>query len=363
MRIALLGTDGLPARYGGFETCVEHLAPILSKLGHEVVVIGSCVGRREKMTEYRGVCVRYINMRANGLSSIIYDGLSLARALRSAEVAVLFGVSGGGWIPFLRLAKRNFKIIVNVDGLDSQRSKWGMLTRRIIAASEFLAVNYADAIVSDNKFIGVRVFSRYRRESKVIAYGNDHVRFLREAESRRIVDALTGWSDRAFCLTIARAEPENMLLEMIEGFRASSAESYVLVSNFQATAYGSRLKELFRKDGRIKLIDAVYDADVLAALRQECSAYLHGHSVGGTNPSLIEMLPYSKPIIAYDCDYNRWSLDNGGAYFLSSNDLAKTLDDPNREQFVPRCSVELQKRYSWVEIAEQYASIMREALA
>jgi glycosyltransferase involved in cell wall biosynthesis len=359
MRIAIIGTDGLPARYGGFETFAEQIAPRFAAAGHEVLVLGSSVGRDREADTTAGVTAINLPMRANGVWSIPFDLWSFIRARRRSDHILLLGVSAGLFVPLMKLLSGRRRIVINVDGLESRRAKWGGFARRYLAWSERVAIASGDAIVCDNEGISELVREAYDCSPVTIAYGNDHVAMPdREVGARTVRDRF-GLKPDDYCLSVARVEPENNILEMVEGFLRSRRRQYAIVGNFGSNAYGRALVERVRNEPRVQLIEAIYDPAVLGALRSCCSIYLHGHSVGGTNPSLVEMLPYRKPIVAFDCVFNRHTLRDSGGYFATAADLGVLLDREVCDGFIPPDEVAGSPAYKWGAIVEMYLRCMR----
>lgn len=358
MRIALIGTDGIPARYGGFETFVEQIVLPLAAQGHEILVVGSSVGRPKSVVNRPHLRVVNLPLRANGGSSILFDLLSFVRVFWWADAVVLLGVSAGIFAPVFRMFTVRSRLVINVDGLESRRQKWRGLRGRFLAFSEACAVRFAKRIVADNKGIADILMQRYGRLSTVIAYGADHVLLPDLPEAERTIWENFKLEPGSFALTIARIEPENHIEFMIEGFLRSSVSRYVIVGNFRNREYGRRLLGLYGDNPRLILLDAIYDPLLLASLRSQCCVYLHGHSVGGTNPSLVEMLPYARPIFAWDCDFNRHTLEQSGSYFLGVESLTKLLDAGNFQQSVPPLSVRNALAYRWEVIGESYSKLI-----
>lgn len=359
MRIALLGTDGIPARYGGFETFVEQIAAPLTVHGHEVLVVGSSVGRTRSEDKKKSLRIVNLPLRANGASSILFDLLSFFRAFWWADAIVLLGVSAGIFTPVFRLFTRRSRLVINVDGLESRRQKWGALRRVFLAFSEACAVRFATRVVADNKGIADILMQRYGRSSTVIAYGADHVLLPDPREAERTIWESFKLESHIYALTIARIEPENHIDLMIEGFLRSGIARYVIVGNFKKSEYGRRLFQLYGEHQRVTLLESVYDPLLLASLRTQCRVYLHGHSVGGTNPSLVEILPYQRPIFAWDCDFNRHTLEQSGSYFNTAASLTDLLDAGNFERSVPPLSVRNASGYRWGVIAESYSKLIQ----
>lgn len=359
LRIAVIGTDGMPARYGGFETCVEQLAPRLARRGHAVQVFGSSVGRATRAADQAGLTHRYLPLRANGLWSVPYDLLNFLLCWRRSDALLVMGVSGGIFMPWLRRLAGRRRIIVNVDGLETRRDKWTGFKRWFLARSEALAVRHAHVVVSDNQAIAEMVQARYGRASTVIAYGCDHVQQLPAAEAQALVGERFGLAPGGYLLTVARIEPENQIAEMLQAFLASPQRLYVVVGNFGGTPLGRELQARYQDEPRIRFIDSLFDPRALAALRACCLLYLHGHSVGGTNPSLVEMLPYGRPLLAFDCSFNRHTLAGECGYFADVPSLMAQLQQPALQAWVPGPQLVQSGRYRWEAIADAYEALCR----
>jgi len=254
---------------------------------------------------------------------------------------------------------RRGRLVVNVDGLESRRAKWSGLKGHFLAWSEAMAVRFAARLVADNDGIAELLQQRYDQPSTVIAYGADHVLEPAPEEAATRIRESLDLMPNVYALTIARVEPENHIGLMISAFLKSGQPRFVLVGNFRHSAYGRALKAQYANEARITLVDSTYDPLLLASLRSLCRVYLHGHSVGGTNPSLVEMLPYARPILAWDCRFNRSTLRESGAYFDSAASLTAKLDAGGFEAMVPPADVRLDQAYRWRAIAEHYCELMR----
>jgi len=360
MKIALIGTDGLPARYGGFETFVEQLAPRLVTEGHIVRIIGSSKGRISGIKpQIHGVEIININLSANGVSSVLFDLLSFIRVMFWADGIILLGISAGIFLPVMRRFTKKSRLVINIDGKESQRSKWNSLQKSFASWSELVAVRSAPAVVADNEGIAKILSDRYQRQASVIAYGGDHVQRLDTDTADEILRTHFSLTPSSYALTVARAEPENHIIEMIEGFLKSKIPTYALVSNFDATPYGRAIKDRYQNERRILMIESNYKASDLASLRSRCLVYIHGHSAGGTNPSLVEMLPYARPILAWDCEFNRFTLHDECGYFNSVSNLTKLLMSEQFRKFIPSTGLITDPAYNWNCITSSYIKLIK----
>lgn len=332
------------------------VSPHLVALGHEVVVVGSSIGRAGHETGPDGVMIRNLPLRANGPASVPFDLLSLLSVSRWADAVILLGVSAGPFVPIMRRLVRGGRLIVNVDGLESRRMKWSASGKRYLSWAERVAIRAAHDVVADNDAIAKIILAEHNRTATTIAYGSDHVRII-NAEDRKTVLAGLSLEDDHFFLTIARIEPENNIALMLDAVPPKSKHPYVIVGNFSATEFGRAVMKKYSSNQAIRLFSSNYDPAVLAALRSGCRAYLHGHSVGGTNPSLVEVLPYSRPILSYDCAFNRSTMNGEGGYFSTSADLSKMLAEDRWQRYVPSPSLREDARYRWRNIAQRYAML------
>lgn len=343
--IAIIGTVGVPACYGGFETLVDNL---LENEG-EYTVYCSSKSYRSKLKVYKSAKLVYLPLNANGVSSVLYDALAIVHALLNrSRVLVILGVSGGFMLPFVRLFTRS-RLVTNIDGLEWRRDKWNKLARVYLKWSEKLAVKYSHVVIADNQGIADYVQNEYGVKAEVIAYGGDHV----------LAGTLTGKSaDYAF--GVCRIEPENNIHIILEAFRIAGFP-LKFVGNWAASEYGRKLKSVYSVVDNIELVDPIYDLNTLFELRNACRFYVHGHSAGGTNPSLVEAMFFSKMILAYDCVYNRYTMMNHGCYFSDVGSLVKLLEslDDNHLNCEGANLLEIaQECYTWQSVRDKYIAAM-----
>ncbi|MFR9651279.1 MAG: DUF1972 domain-containing protein [Rikenellaceae bacterium] len=352
-RVAIIGTVGVPAAYGGFETLVENIIGENASKDIEYTIFCSSKDCPNRLNEYKGAKLKYIGLHANGIQSIIYDGLSLMQSIRGYDVVVALGVSGGIFFPFFRLLNRR-RFIVNIDGLEWKRDKWGGLAKFILHLSERLAVRFADVIIADNQGIVDHVESSYNKESRLIAYGGDHVvRNISDEQTNSIL-AKYGVERDEYAITVCRIEPENNCDKILKAF-AESKLPLIFIGNWAKSEYGASLKDRYSHYSNINIIDAVYDLDTLYVLRSNSKYYIHGHSAGGTNPSLVEAMYCRCNIVAYDVIYNRETTENAACYFSNEAELISRLTDSDSNG--NKMYNIAQKRYCWSIIAKQYEEL------
>ncbi len=351
--ITVIGIQGVPAQYGGFESLVENLIGADKSDGIHYTVFCSGKDMKSRMDVYKGADLKYIPLRANGIQSIPYDMLSFLKVPSDTDVILVLGVSGCLILPLFRLFCKK-KLVINIDGLEHRRQKWGKLARTFLKFSEKMAVRYADVVISDNKGIQDYVKEEYGKESVLIAYGGDHS--VREIAPETETEVLQKFSltPHKYAVTVCRIEPENNCHLTLEAFSRSDKE-LVFIGNWNKSEYGIRLKQEYSAFRNIHILDPIYDIDTLYALRKNAWAYVHGHSAGGTNPSLVEAMFFGMPILAFDVVYNRETTKGEACYWKSSDELVRLLEAglPDGKR-LEKLAKEL---YTWRQIARQYENL------
>jgi glycosyltransferase involved in cell wall biosynthesis len=340
-KLSVIGTVGVPACYGGFETLVENLLDE-NEVNKRITVYCSSKIYNDKLTSHKNAQLHYIPLNANGAQSIPYDIWSLCHAaIKGTESILLLGVSGAVCLPFIRLFTKA-KIITNIDGLEWRRDKWGIFAKKFLKFSEKVAVKYSDVVIADNKGIADYVKSEYGRVSQIIAYGGDHA----------VISELTP-SDEGYALALCRIEPENNVEMILESF-SRTAKKLKFIGNWDNSDFGRKMKTKYQGYENIDIVAPVYEIDKLFELRQKCSFYVHGHSAGGTNPSLVEMMHFNKNILAFDCNYNRASTEDGANFFSNTEELVHQIEEENWFNNAD-CMIEIaQRRYTWKIVKQQY---------
>ena len=353
-KVAIVGIQGVPAKYGGFESLVENI--IGDNCSPDIQYTVFCSGKDYKthLKSYKGARLKYISaFRANGIQSVPYDILSMIKCVRGYDDIVILGVSGCIFLPILRLLYHK-RLIINIDGLEHKRDKWGKMAKKFLRFSEAMAVRYANVVIADNKGIQDYVKETYKKDSSLVAYGGDHAqRNLSEEQQIQLISKY-GIVAGNYAVSLCRIEPENNSNLICDAF-SESGKVLVFVGNWNHNEYGRSLKKKYESYRNIKMIDAVYDLDELYALRNQCSCYIHGHSAGGTNPSLVEAMFFGKPILTYDVVYNRETTENKAYYFKSKEQLIELLHRKNKNGDNMREIAE--RRYVWKLVAKQYEAL------
>lgn len=352
--IAIIGTVGIPAKYGGFETLVEYLTLYLGS-EFDITVYCSSKSYEQQEVEYNNVKLEYIALKANGIQSILYDIVSILKALQTSDTLLVLGVSGCIVLPILRMFS-NKKFVINIDGLEWKRDKWNKIAKGFLKYSERMAVKYADEIVTDNKAIENYVMREYGRKSNLIAYGADHINCV---EVSLALQEKYPVLNSNYAFTVCRIEPENNLHMILEGF---SMISYpiIIIGNWSNSEYGRLLKIKYQNFDSVYLLDPIYDQSLLNQFRANCTIYIHGHSAGGTNPSLVEAMYLSLPVFAYGVDYNIETTRGCAKYFLTSKEMIDLIENTSKES-LQAIADDLKRianrNYTWKKVAEEYAKL------
>lgn len=353
-KIAIIGTAGIPANYGGFETLAEHL---VEELGTEASITVYCTAKRyvkeKRQHSYKGARLIYLPFNANGIQSILYDCLSILHAIFYADVLLVLGVSGGFLLPFVRLFTTR-KIITSIDGIEWKRNKWNKKVRWFLWASEWLAVKFSHANIADNESIQDYTAMRYGSLSNIIEYGADHIK----AEPLEKKDyAMWPFLARPYAIKVCRIEPENNIDMVLETFARLEKHNLVLVGNWSNSNYGRLLKEKYAGVANLFLLDPIYEQHKIDLLRSNAIVYIHGHSAGGTNPSLVEAMYLGLPVIAFNVMYNRTTTEHKALYFKNAQELEILICKKKMRELreigatMKRVA---ERRYTWRVIAGKY---------
>ena len=350
-RVAIIGSVGIPAKYGGFETLVEYLTLSL-KDQYICTVYCSSKAYPEKLIEHNGARLKYVPLKANGIQSIPYDIWSIAKAIRKHDTLLILGVAGCFTIPSFKLFFRR-KFVVHVDGTEWKRDKWGKFARWYLKTSERLAAKRADVIIADNQVIKEYMDRTYGIDAAMIPYGADHVT---SAALSSTTKNTYPFLQQNYAFTVCRIEPENNIHIILECFR-NLKETLVIVGNWQYSDYGKTLFEDYSKLENIHLLPPIYDQQLLNEIRGNCAFYLHGHSAGGTNPSLVEAMMLGRNILAFDVDYNRATTNNAATFFSDTKSLGSfiTSEEMRNGDTLKKIAEE---KYTWEAIAESYRKIL-----
>ena len=357
--IAILGSRGIPAGYGGFETFAEELGTRLAAEGVDVTVYCEKSPDGEEMPEYRGVKLVHLGVPSLGpLTTILFDARCLWRARKGYDVVYMLGYGASLFCFLPRLWGAS--VWINMDGIEWARSKWSWPAKLWLRAMESVATWVASLLVADAEGIKTHLQTRHRRQDDiaVIAYGAHVVDEMPPSEL--LHDC--GVRSEEYYLVVCRLEPENHIEEIVDGYRAAgSAFPLIVVGDIDAASpFAARLREI--RDERVRFVGTIFDQQKLSALRWHCRAYLHGHSVGGTNPSLLEALGCGNRVIAHDNMFNREVAADCAEYFSKSTDIpaiiGKTDAAPPRIDERESAQDRIRSVYSWPGIARAYSRLL-----
>ena len=353
-KLAILGSQGIPSKYGGFETLVEHLVVNLSKK-IDITVFCSSKYVDTKLKEYKGAKLEYINIDANGWQSIFYDVLSILKSYRNNDCLLILGSSGGIILPLLWRHRKKF--ILNFGGLDWKRNKWNRLIQFYLKFSEKISVKSCDKLISDNQGIRDYILNEYNLDSSLIAYGGDQA--IRPI--KRLKDTLYEFENGEYFMTVARIQQDNNIELILNSFINLPKYKIVIIGNWDKDNYGVDLKKTYSHYNNMYLIDAVYDIVKLNYLRSKCKIYIHGHSAGGTNPALVEAMNLGLPIFAFSSGFNEYTTHGEAKYFNSSDELKKLINNIDKQELVDMGNQMKKialKNYTWLRISEKYEKLI-----
>ncbi len=359
-KIAIIGTVGLPAKYGGFETLTSHLVTHLAqKYDFTVYCSGKKYAKKERLDHFQGAKLEYINLEANGVQSILYDTISILKAIRNQDVLLILGVAGAWILPFVRLFT-NKKIIISIDGMEWKRDKWSLLAKLYLWWAEKKAVQFSHIDISDNESIQDYTALRYQTLSSVIEYGADHTLLIKpNSEDVLQYPFLTS----NYAVKVCRIEPENNVHMVLEAFKNCVTQNLVLVGNWHNSNYGRTLKSQYANYANLFLLDPIYNQREIDLIRGNASLYVHGHSAGGTNPSLVEAMYLKLPIFSFDVSYNKTTTENRAMYFSSTEqleNLLQTVSIAQKEIIANDMQAIASRRYTWSTIAKKYDILFQE---
>lgn len=377
--VFIVGSKGIPANYGGFETFVDNL--VTRQVNPKIKYHVSCMtfDKSVKQYDYNGAeCQEIYVPNIGGAKAILYDLRSLdwaldtikERNLKNGIIYILACRIG----PFLhkyikKFHSHGFKVWVNPDGHEWKRAKWSAPVRKYWKVSEKLMVKNADFLICDSKSIEEYIhedYKKYNPQTTFIAYGADITPSTLKQDDKKVVD----WFNKhdvklnEYFLIVGRFVPENNYETMIKEFMKSKVnKDLVIITNVEKNAFYNSLKEEthFENDKRIKFVGTVYDAELLKFIRENALGYLHGHSVGGTNPSLLEALGSTKINLLYNVGFNKevgedsslyWSLEDGS--LANKLNEVEEISTEKEENFGKLAKQQIIDNYSWEKIVNDY---------
>lgn len=357
-KIGIIGTVGVPACYGGYETLVENL--LTFKQDKDIIYQVYCSSKsyKTKLKTYKGAKLVYVPFKANGPQSVIYDSLSLIHAYFTCDQILSLGTVGCFILPIFKLFSKK-KFVVNLDGLDNKREKFTSFYQKMIGLARKLAAKYATISIADNQGIKDYVREVYKRDSVLIEYGGDNAKKIYDDNKLRDKYNLVKGE---YCFKVARIEPENNIEMILKAFSETPNELLVLVGNWNRSDFGCTMRQKYSKFDNIRMLDPIYESEEINLLRTNCKLYIHGHSAGGTNPSLVEAMNLGLCIIAYDVVYNKETTEYKARYFNDVESLKECVtelaDDTSLQQNISKTMEEIaQRRYTWEIICAKYEAL------
>ncbi len=379
--VFIIGSKGIPAKYGGFETFVDNL--VTRQKDPQLKYYVACLGDINEEFDYRGAtCFRVKVPSLGSAKAVVYDLLSLNRCLSYIRqnqwpncIIYILASRIGPFLPFYQksLAALGAQVYLNPDGHEWQRAKWNRLIRGYWKFSEKLMVKYADLVVCDSRAIEKYIsqaYVEYQPQTKYIAYGAA----VEQNSSNKATSPLANWyrskglAANEYYLIVCRFVPENNFEVIIKEFmKSTTKKSLAIITNIEKNKFYQQLEQKtgFSRDHRIKFVGTVYHPELLIQIRQQAFAYLHGHEVGGTNPTLLEALATTEVNLLLDVSFNR---EVGGAAALyfdkdQKGDLAKLLfqveglSKNERQKLGLVAKKRIDEYYSWEAIVAQYEEI------
>ena len=357
--LRILGTRGIPASHGGFETFAEHLALYLIGKGWRVVVYCQDDGSGPVFTDtWQGVERLRIPVAQEGpLGTMVFDWQAIAHAARYKDLCLTLGYNTAVFCALLRL--KGIPNLINMDGIEWSRAKWGPLAKTWFWLNDWAGCWLGNHLIADHPRIQAHLQSRVPASKiTMIPYGADAVTSapLQPLQALRLLPGL-------YLTVIARAEPDNSLLEIVKGFSVKPRGLQLLVlGNYEArNAYHCAVKAAASPE--VVFAGAVYDQRIVQALRFHCTAYVHGHRVGGTNPSLVEALGAGNAVIAHNNRFNRWVAGRGAAYFTDADSFSRRLDEllanpATLAALRQRGTARFNDAFGWTNVLDAYAKLL-----
>ncbi|WP_278313841.1 glycosyltransferase [Lolliginicoccus levis] len=361
--VAILGSRGYPSYYGGFETLVRMLAPYLADQGWDVTVLGRPRSTRmdDPASDPRIHAVRTRGIESRSASTLSY-GLTGALWARSArpDVALVLNVANGYFLPVL--ARAGIPTVVNVDGIEWERAKWGRAARAVFRGGAALTARYATTLVNDSEEIARYWAQRYGTTGAYIPYGGTDPGQLPVPE---------GLAAGGYILMVARFVPENTVPEFLAAAEVLAGHAPVVIVG--SSGYGGpldeRARDLAAAHRQIHWYGHIADDRLLHALWQHAGVYFHGHSVGGTNPALVQAMACGAPIVARDTVYNREVLGDAGRFTepdaraIAASITSLLVEPVEREKLAAAARARASALFTWEAVCQQYNQVLHGAMA
>lgn len=355
LKLALLGSNGVPAHYGGTETFYENLTKELSSR-YDITVYCSKNNPKVEGNTYLGAKLLPYPLKANGFQGIFYDMITYLHAAKRNDVFLIFVANGAPVLPFIRLFHPKLRIVINDGGLDEwKRESYGAFGRWWIKWC--FKISKKCIHVADNYLYVKSLKKTFGIDAHMIRYGADNVFPVEPTED--IVVKYPFLKDEYY-VSVSRAQVDNNLHVVLEAFAKMPEKTLVLCSNFQKNEYGKNLYEKYKGYKNIYLINGVYEASEINSIRYNARAYVHSHSRCGTPPSLCEAMYLGRPILSFDAEVNHEVTEEHALFFKTADDLKEIVENLTAEKLTELSyhSTEISHReYTWSTIANKYSDI------
>ncbi|CDF81215.1 putative glycosyltransferase (GT4) [Formosa agariphila KMM 3901] len=357
-----MGTRGIPNYHGGFEQFAEYFSVYLANQGHDVYVYNSSMHPYQEKT-FKGVHIIHCKDPENRIGTagqFIYDVNSILDSRkRNFDILLQLGyTSSSVWY---KLLPKKSMVITNMDGLEWKRSKYSKKIQSFLKVAESLAVKSSDHLISDSVGIQNYLNTKYNVQSKYIAYGAD----LFHNPNEKVLNDFEV-KPYKYNMLVARFEPENNLETILDGVVLSNKkETFLVVGKHDSNAFGAYLKKKYQHHDFIKFVGGIYDIDILNNLRYYSNLYFHGHSVGGTNPSLLEAMSSNALIVGHKNEFNSSILGDFAFYFESDIDVKGIIESIEKKDYLEKvngCRNEIVEKYNWNTINKQYLEFFKDCL-
>lgn len=364
MKIAIIGSRGIPNNYGGFEQFAEYLSKSLVARNHEVWVCNPHY-HHYRGNVFFGVNIKHIYNPETILGTsgnFIYDYLCLRFAIKvRPDIILMLGYTTSSvWFRIFNFG--DSILVTNLDGLEWKRDKWGMVVKRLTRWFETLAVKYGGHLIADHPAIQQYFLEQHHKQTSYIPYGAEVFNNPDESEIKTFE-----LDKKSYSLLIARFEAEHNIEMIIEGFLAGGRQELLLLVGNHLTAYGQKLKSKFSENKQVRFMGGIYDMKKLNNLRYFSNFYFHGHSIGGTNPSLLEAMASGALIIAHNNPFNKGILENNAVYFSTAAEISEILktmvpDSEASKVMLQNNINKIKDHYNWHGISLQYENLFKEFL-
>jgi glycosyltransferase involved in cell wall biosynthesis len=360
MKIAIIGTRGIPNHYGGFEQLAEYLSVSLSDDGYDVTVYNSSLHSYQESTFHNVKLVHCFDPtdKLGTIGQFVYDLNCILHCRKQAyDIILQLGYTSSSVWSFL--FPKSVKIITNMDGLEWKRSKYGSLTKLFLKHAEKWAVKYSNVLIADSKGIQNHLNKTYKKDAVYIPYGATI--FDKSDEKALTKFGLTAYG---YYLVIARIEPENNIETIIKGYIEAKVSKPLVIIGSTKTSFGKYLKQTYTSSS-VLFFESIYDIELLNQLRFHSLIYFHGHSVGGTNPSLLEAMASGAFICAHKNEFNEYVLENDAYYFSNDKevcDIIRQSVSTDQKIIMQRNnSNKIKTLYTWKNISDAYIKVFQEA--